>query len=87
VLEEAAMGGSIAVLGWLKQLGLDINAKLDITAASSGHLHVLQYLHEEGYNIPVASYNVCYYAAVQGNLEMLKWLYDIGCTLNYDTSD
>eukprot|EP00953_Heterococcus_sp_UTEX-ZZ885_P000990 1043-Heterococcus_DN1.PRE.5 len=87
VLEEAAMGGSVAVLAWLKQLGLDINGYACGPAASSGHLHVLQYLHAEGCDIPSDSYNVCYYAAVQGNLEMLKWLHGIGCTLDYDSSD
>jgi hypothetical protein len=87
VLEEAAMGGSIAVLAWLKQLGLDINGYACGPAASCGHLHVLQYLHAEGCDIPSDSYNVCYYAAVQGNLEMLKWLHGIGCTLDYDSSD
>jgi hypothetical protein len=87
VCAEAGMGGSVAVLAWLKQLGLDINGYACGPAASSGHLHVLQYLHAEGCDIPSDSYNVCYYAAVQGNLEMLKWLHGIGCTLDYDSSD
>jgi hypothetical protein len=57
-------------------------------AASWGHWHVLQYLHhKEGCDLPGASYDVCYYAAKQGNLEMLKWLYDNGYTLDLDEED
>eukprot|EP00953_Heterococcus_sp_UTEX-ZZ885_P001122 1117-Heterococcus_DN1.PRE.4 len=81
VRSEAAMGGSTAVLAWLKHHGLDINADCDagIEAASLGHWHVLQYLYKEGCDIPVLRHDVHYYAAKQGNLEMLKWLCDIGC--------
>jgi hypothetical protein len=89
LFEEAAMGGSTAVLGWLKHHGLDINADCDagIEAASLGHWHVLQYLYKEGCDIPVLRHDVYYYAAKQGNLEMLKWLCDIGCDPDFVWND
>ena len=45
----AASVGSFNVLHWFKQRGVPMNvAQLGITAASSGHWHVLQYLRRAG---------------------------------------
>jgi hypothetical protein len=66
----AAMSGSIAVLEWLKQQGVTLTGYASNLAAQYGHMHVLQYLHAEGCE---KGRSVCYAAADNGDLEMLKW--------------
>eukprot|EP00953_Heterococcus_sp_UTEX-ZZ885_P028687 15292-Heterococcus_DN1.PRE.5 len=69
----AAMGGSIAVLDWLKQQGVTLTGLASDAAAEYGHMHVLQYLHAEGCE---KGPNVCYLAAENGDLGMLKWAFE-----------
>jgi hypothetical protein len=69
----AAMGGSIAVLDWLKQQGVTLTGLASDAAAEYGHMHVLQYLHAEGCE---KGPNVCYLAAENGDLGTLKWAFE-----------
>jgi hypothetical protein len=70
---HAAMGGSIAVLDWLKQQGVTLTGYASDSAAEYGHMHVLQYLHAEGCE---KGPNVCYLDAENGDLGMLKWAFE-----------
>jgi hypothetical protein len=46
--------------------------------AENGYMHVLQYLHAEGCDM---NQRVCNWAAYNGDLKMLKWAHEHGCTL------
>jgi uncharacterized protein YaiI (UPF0178 family) len=82
--DEAAMAGSIQVLEWLKQLGVDPTEDTCDIAAEYGYMHVLQYLHAEGCAI---NQTVCNWAAYNGDLVMLKWAHEHGCPLYSDELD
>ena len=84
VCDHAAIGGSTAVLAWLKQLGVALADEACIAAARHHQMPVLQYLHAEGCHM---SQKVCYWAAHEGDLVMLKWAYEHGCTLIDENDD
>jgi hypothetical protein len=67
------MGGSVAVLDWLKQQGVTLTACASDAAAEYGHMHLLQYLHAEGCE---RGCDVCEAAAERGDLVMLMWAYE-----------
>jgi hypothetical protein len=80
VCAEAAMGGSIEVLAWLKQQGVDPTGETCVAAARHDQLPVLQYLHAEGI---LSSRRVCDAAARRGDLVMLKWAITRGTSTTY----
>jgi hypothetical protein len=80
---EAARVGSLEILkyciensfprNYLKQ---NFGSALTYRAASSGHLLVLQYLHENGYGMDS---NVTYVASLYNHLDCMKYALDNGC--------
>jgi hypothetical protein len=49
-----------------------------ITAAESGHLEVLKWLHENGADITAQDNKALICAAESGRLEVVKWLHENG---------
>jgi hypothetical protein len=81
--DHAAIGGSIAVLAWLKQQGVTLTEEACTAAARHCQLPVLQYLHAEGVSM---SEHVRHLAAASGDLVMLKWAHEHICS-SYDDDD
>jgi hypothetical protein len=81
--DHAAIGGSIAVLAWLKQQGVTLTEHTCTAAARHCQLPVLQYLHAEG---DAMRKHVRYFAALAGDLLMLKWAHEHICS-SYDHND
>lgn len=77
ILQNAATGGNLDMLIWLKDRYYPNVYKWDSwvanNAASFGHFHILKWLNENKYNMPD---DVCNWAAMSGNVEMLDWLYN-----------
>jgi len=78
--EQAAMTGSLVVLQRMKELDFPIiHHETGQSAAKSGRLEVVQWLHSNGLQ-PDASMGAA--AARSGHLEMLTWMHMKGCPLN-----
>jgi hypothetical protein len=79
---EAAKGGHLEVLKWLKEDGCPFSNETCEVAASSGHSEVLKWLRENG-----CPWNeqTCRFAASNGHLELLKWARENGCPWNENT--
>jgi hypothetical protein len=81
-LNWAARAGSAEALRWLRQQGCQYDNFVHFAAACSGHLNVLQFLHEDGHttahltdsHLPAP----CEEAALRGHLEVLRWLREHG---------
>jgi hypothetical protein len=59
-----------------------------VKAIESNHLNVLKWLHQKGcigFGLCKFPVNYIYYAARNGHLKMMIWLYNIGCTFQKDT--
>jgi hypothetical protein len=79
IVDDAAGGGSVEMLQWLKQKSFAFSRHSTYTAARRPHnIPVLQYLQNEGCEWD--NY-VCSAAAEAGDLEQLKWLHQHGATL------
>jgi hypothetical protein len=78
--EEAAEGGSVEMLQWLKQKGYALDEYTTISAARRPHnISVLQFLMDEGCDW----HDLTASAAVEaGDLEQLKWLHLHGAFLS-----
>ncbi len=76
VFVEAARGGHIETMVWLKNNGCLWNAAACASAAAAGQLEALQWLREHG-----CPWNrlTCADAAATGQLEVLQWARENGC--------
>ncbi|WZN59355.1 ankyrin repeat protein [Chloropicon roscoffensis] len=72
-VEQAAKGGHLEVVQWLRQNGCPWNSTTCYLAAKGGHLDVLKWLRDQD---PPCPWNeeTCTYAAEGGHLEVLKFL-------------
>src|SRR3982751_5585264 len=77
--ENAAYGGHLEVLKWLRENGAPWNEAVCSSAAKRGHLEVLKWL--RGNDAPW-DVGVCSGAAYGGHLEVLKWLRENGASWN-----
>ena len=68
---EAARGGHLKVLKYLKSEGVAFDSWICSEAAEGGHIDVLKYLKSEGMSFDSKT---CLLAAFGGRLEVLKWL-------------
>lgn len=69
----AALGGSIDMLKWLKEIKCPGSAFVCSSAAENGHLHVINWAYRNRYELDRST--VSYVAAKNGYLPILKWLY------------
>ena len=86
VAVQAALGGHVAALGYLKAKGCPVHNKAWANAAKAGHLHVLQWAHSQGLlqSCLGSTHNMLgYWAARGGHAHMLQWLLSIGCAVNH----
>ena len=86
----AAEEGRIDVMKWLKEQGLDINARCNTgetpmhRAAQRGRLESMKWLYEQGADIKAKASNgrtPMSWAAWNGHLESMKWLYEQGADI------
>ena len=82
---EAAAGGHLDVLKWLRNEGCPWDEWTCSAAANVGHLEVLKWLRKE--NDPPCPWDewTCSNAAEYGHLEVLKWLRNEGCPWDEST--
>ena len=86
----AAEAGSVQTLGFLHAKGVDVTEIVDedfghtlgFYGARGGHVHVLQWLADQGL---VVAEDACNGAASGGHLGVLMWLQGQGCPWNADT--
>ena len=71
------------MLRWARERGCPWDELTCALAASRGHLQVLQWAREHGWD----NINVCAGAAVGGHLEVLQWARAHGCPWNEMTCD
>lgn len=73
---RVAKHGHLEVLKWLEQndYKYDIDTILD-TVAQNEHYNIIQHFYYKGHNIRVK--RLSYYIASNGDLDMLKWIYNI----------
>ncbi len=79
ICRNAAIGGQIEALKWLRVKGCVFDADICSAAASHGHLKFLKWLYANGYHL---GWNAIKCAARKGNLKMVKWLIENGCEWN-----
>jgi len=75
---EAAMNGQIHVLDWLYDSDGPLHFALTWSAARAGQIASLEWLQEHDIHCHCDDVDVCYTAAEQGHLHVLKWLKDNG---------
>jgi hypothetical protein len=81
----AARSGDVDLLRWSKDHGCEFTANTYMGAAAGAHIHVLEYLHDEGcawgdFNEGCAWDELaCSAAAAYGHLATLQWLHEHGC--------
>lgn len=78
----AASHGQLDVLKWFYLNGFNLHPKsCALDASAEGHLHVLEWMKDEGYRLDQDK-RLCNTAAQCGQLRVLIWLRDQGCCLN-----
>lgn len=86
-LHQAAINGQLDLIRRLLEIGIDVNIEgFDnegfalSTAASKGHLHVLQYLHEQGgiFDTSESQRNPLIRAIITGKIEAARYLIEQG---------
>jgi hypothetical protein len=75
ICASAAKSGSVDLLTWLQQQGAVFSAATSLSAAESGQLQVLQFLHTHG--CVMEPKGVCQAAALRGDIPMLQFLHSI----------
>jgi hypothetical protein len=80
---EAAKGGHLEVLKWLKEGGCSLEKETCEMAAAGGHLEILKWSRENG--CPWSK-ETCSFAAERGNFEILKWARENGCPWDSNTT-
>ncbi len=75
---SGALGGHIAVLDWCYGNNCNINEICSISI-EKGHVHLLKWLQEHEFAFDNHSYWMCNRAVQYNNLEVLKFLRNIGC--------
>jgi len=79
-------GGYLHILKWLIQNNHYRHNTIVVDGiAEKGSLDCLQFLHSKGYNI--LSANVFSYAVISRNINLIKWLYEIGCPFDKSATD
>lgn len=79
VFDEAARGGHIETMAWLKENGCPWDKTVCVHASKGNHLAALRWLREHGCPWDKLT---CVYAAEEGHLEILRWAYENGCPWN-----
>lgn len=76
VFDGAASGGHLAVIEWMSGLRGSSSGMRTIVlkAAKYGHIHVIEWADKHYGPQDIGRANAIYYAAVNGQLETLKWL-------------
>ncbi|EFA75568.1 hypothetical protein PPL_11073 [Heterostelium album PN500] len=76
ILQSAVQGGNVEMVEWLLQGSLSFNPMVNYidTAALSGHLAMVKYLHHHNYG--VSSRYLLYKSVQSGNLELVQWVYE-----------
>jgi hypothetical protein len=77
IAHEAAAGGSVPILHFLKLQGTSFGADTLLSAASNGHTAACQYLHEQK-GCPLTA-SACTKAASEGHTSTLSYLLQQGC--------
>ena len=67
---NAAFGGHLEVLKYLKSEGLALDGAISVTAAEGGHIDVLKYLNSEGVEFD----EMAFLATAQGRQTLWKYL-------------
>lgn len=78
IINNAANGGHLHVLQWLKNEGYIWNSQTFCNAARGGHLHILKMLKDD--NCPYDSWTFAF-AAERGDIKILEWLKEINCPM------
>ncbi len=82
--------GKLEIAQWIYTLGIlhvaGIKETCFIAAASSGHLHVLQWLNIFNINYSYSDYACIRLALYNGNLEVCQWLHNV-CNINIRNVD
>lgn len=73
---QAARGGHLETLKWLRAHGCPWNIFTCLNAAEKGHLHILKWLREQAFPWPPEA---SYYAGSNGHLDVLKWMREQDC--------
>ena len=81
---NAARNGNLETLIWLDASGYIIDHDVYKYAAYKGHLNIMKFAKEIGYDWSTDT-NICYYMAIYGNLEVLIFLREAGCHLGSKT--
>ena len=76
VMEEAANGGHLELVQWLRGVGCEWAANVCQNAAEGGNLEVLQWLRANGCPWDFCT---CTYAVYSGHVEVLRWARENGC--------
>ena len=84
VMKDAALGGKLEVVQWLRGEGCEWDEETCISAALMGQLEVLQWLRAEGCPWDAAT---CYVAVNYGHVEVLRWARENGAPWDADTRD
>ena len=77
-LMRAANEGRLDVLKWLFEKGCPIDLKCASGAMNSGHVHILQWMKDNGMTGELLECHM-YLTAGRGHLEVVKWLHVNGC--------
>ncbi len=83
-LEYGALAGHISVLDWCVKNNFDKDVLCSFSI-QYGHLHVLKWLQEHGFEFNRTKPWLCNNAADNGQLEILKFAREIGCPWNIHT--
>jgi hypothetical protein len=82
ILSYAASSGSLDVTAWVKQQpGVECNLEAMKRAAEHGFTAICEYLYAEQCEW---SSSVCFWAALNGHVDTLRWLHEHGCPWEAD---
>jgi hypothetical protein len=90
VMLNAAEGGSMEILKWLKPMGCEFPHNITSRAAKGGHLDIMKWLtklktpwDQSGFEKPCKLHGECFiYAVKRKDFEMLEWLKEKGCPVS-----
>ena len=71
-VEQAAKGGHLEVVQWLRQNGCPWSSRTCYRVAERGHLDILKWARSQGPPCPWDLWT-CTWAAKEGHLDVLKW--------------